>query len=56
MSIMPGADGLGDRGAEDECRGEIEERRPDAPPVPGDSTRVETTVAIELAASWKPLM
>ena len=22
----------------------------------GDSTRVETTVAIELAASWKPLM
>ena len=23
---------------------------------PGDSTRVETTVAIELAASWKPLM
>ena len=24
--------------------------------LPGDSTRVETTVAIELAASWKPLM
>ena len=23
---------------------------------PGDSTRVETTVAIEFAASWKPLM
>ncbi len=23
---------------------------------PGDSTRVETTVAMELAASWKPLM
>src|SRR5688572_32315320 len=23
---------------------------------PGDSTRVDTTVAIELAASWKPLM
>src|SRR3954468_2936757 len=23
---------------------------------PGESTRVETTVAIELAASWKPLM
>ena len=23
---------------------------------PGDNTRVETTVAIELAASWKPLM
>ena len=23
---------------------------------PGVSTRVETTVAIELAASWKPLM
>ena len=23
---------------------------------PGGSTRVETTVAIELAASWKPLM
>ena len=22
----------------------------------GDSTRVETTVAIELAASWNPLM
>ena len=24
--------------------------------LPGESTRVETTVAIELAASWKPLM
>src|SRR5207342_3700546 len=24
--------------------------------LPGDSTRVETTVAIELAASWNPLM
>ena len=24
--------------------------------LPGDSTRVETTVAIEFAASWKPLM
>ena len=24
--------------------------------LPGDSTRVETTVAMELAASWKPLM
>src|SRR5262249_1229986 len=24
--------------------------------LPGDSTRVDTTVAIELAASWKPLM
>src|SRR5919205_141391 len=24
--------------------------------LPGDSTRVETTVAIELAASWKPLL
>ena len=24
--------------------------------LPGVSTRVETTVAIELAASWKPLM
>src|SRR5258706_6920088 len=23
---------------------------------PGDKTRVETTVAMELAASWKPLM
>jgi len=23
---------------------------------PGDSTRVDTTVAMELAASWKPLM
>src|SRR5258708_29876101 len=23
---------------------------------PGDNTRVETTVAMELAASWKPLM
>ena len=23
---------------------------------PGDSTRVDTTVAIEFAASWKPLM
>ena len=23
---------------------------------PGDSTRVETTVAMELAASWKPLL
>ena len=23
---------------------------------PGESTRVETTVAIELALSWKPLM
>ncbi len=23
---------------------------------PGDSTRVETTVAIEFAASWNPLM
>ena len=24
--------------------------------LPGDSTRVETTVAMEFAASWKPLM
>ncbi len=24
--------------------------------LPGDSTRVETTVAMELAASWNPLM
>ena len=24
--------------------------------IPGESTRVETTVAIEFAASWKPLM
>ena len=24
--------------------------------LPGDSTRVDTTVAIEFAASWKPLM
>ncbi len=24
--------------------------------IPGDSTRVETTVAMEFAASWKPLM
>jgi hypothetical protein len=24
--------------------------------LPGDNTRVETTVAMELAASWKPLM
>src|SRR3954470_15895015 len=24
--------------------------------LPGESTRVDTTVAIELAASWKPLM
>ena len=24
--------------------------------LPGESTRVETTVAIEFAASWKPLM
>ncbi len=24
--------------------------------LPGDRTRVETTVAIEFAASWKPLM
>ena len=24
--------------------------------LPGDSTRVDTTVAIELAASWNPLM
>ncbi len=23
---------------------------------PGDNTRVETTVAMEFAASWKPLM
>ena len=24
--------------------------------LPGESTRVDTTVAIEFAASWKPLM
>ena len=45
-----GADGLGDRRAGGEGGHEVEERRPDDR-LPGDSTRVETTVAIELAAS-----
>jgi hypothetical protein len=30
--------------------------RQSAPMPPGDSTGVETTVAMEFAASWKPLM
>ena len=51
----PLADRLGDGGAEDERGDEVEERGPDHR-LPGESTRVETTVAIEFAASWKPLM
>ena len=49
------ADRLRHRGAEAEGGDEVEERGPDHR-LPGDSTRVDTTVAIELAASWKPLM
>ena len=45
-----GPDGLGDRRPEGERRDEIEEGRPDDG-LPGVSTRVDTTVAIELAAS-----
>ena len=49
------ADGVGDVEAEEQERDEVEERRPDDRQC-GGSTRVETTVAIEFAASWKPLM
>ena len=48
-------DGRRHMGAEDEERDEVEERRPEPPRSAGSSTRVDTTVAIELAASWKPL-
>ena len=51
----PLADRLRHGGAEREGGDEVEERRPDHR-LPGESTRVETTVAIEFAASWKPLM
>ena len=42
-------------GAEDQEGGEVEERRPRDGLSRGESTRVETTVAMEFAASWKPL-
>ncbi len=50
------ADGLGNRGADDKGRHEIEEGRPEDRLFRGLDTRVDTTVAIELALSWKPLM
>ena len=45
------ADGLGNGGAQEECREEVESTRPRRPPDVGESTRVETTVAMLLAAS-----
>ena len=50
------ADRGGDAQVEDEDRDEVEEGGEDAPPGCGLSTPVETTVAIEFAASWKPFM
>ena len=50
------ADRVGDAEAKDEQGDEVEERRPRTPPGRGRSTRVDTTVAIEFAASWKPFM
>src|SRR5258706_13307957 len=49
------ADSLRHCRSKQERGAEIEEGRPDDGPEWG-RTRVETTVAIELAASWKPLM
>ena len=49
-----GGDGGGDDGAEHQEGDEVEERRPHHRQA-GDKTWVETTVAIELAASWNPL-
>ena len=49
------ADRLGHGGADDERGHEVEERGPEDRD-PGVRTRVETTVAMELALSWKPLM
>jgi hypothetical protein len=49
------SDRLRDVQPEEEEGDEVEERRPDDGHS-RESTRVETTVAIELAASWKPLM
>ena len=48
---QPLADRLRHRGADHEGGDEVEEGRPEAPRRPGVSTRVETTVAIELALS-----
>jgi hypothetical protein len=39
----------------DEQRDEIEDRREQPPPGTASARRVETTVAIEFAASWKPV-
>ena len=49
-----GADGLGDVQAEEQEGDEVEERRPEHRVAAGCSTRVETMVAIELAASCRP--
>ena len=51
----PLADGLGDVQAEEQEGDEVEEGRPERPRIAGRSTRVETMVAIELAASCRPL-
>jgi len=48
-------DGFRHRRAEAERGDEVEEGGPDDR-LSGDSTRVDTTVAIEFAASWNPLM
>ena len=48
-------DGVGHMSAEDEKGHEVEERSPDNR-IAGERTRVDTTVAIELAASWNPLV
>ena len=52
-------DPLGDRGRDlegDEGADEVEDRRPSRPRFRGESARVETLVAIELAVSWKPFV
>ena len=50
-----GADRFRHGGAEAESGDEIEKSGPHHR-LPGDSTRVDTTVAMEFAASWNPLM
>ena len=49
------ADGVGHRGLEDQERDEVEQRGPDDRHPRGQDPG-RTTVAIELAASWKPLV
>ena len=50
------ADRRRDAQVEDEDRDEVEEGRPQRPPAAACSTPVDTTVAMEFAASWKPFM